>query len=719
MACMHGTLDHRIEFLSTARAGRREWRLAAGIILVSVVFFLAVVPYAKVQWPKQPAFIPIYESAVVICDLITAILLFGQFSLVRSKAVLMLASAYLFTSLMAIAHALTFPGLFAERGLLGAGTQSTAWLYMFWHAGFPLLVAVYAVLKRREAGSPAPEVGIRIRPAFVWCLLAALAVVCGLTVLATDGEAALPAIMDGSRYTPAMKFVVGTVWALPLVGLYALWTGRPHSQLDLWLMTVMCAWLFDVALSAVFNAGRFDAGFYVGRAYGFVAASVVLAVMLLESNRLYGVLAGAAAQLRDYAGELELRVRERTAELAASNETLRAEMAERKQAQEQLLRAQKLQAIGQLTGGIAHDFNNMLGVIVGNIELLLAQAEAERGERGDLIRRYGQNALDGAFHGAELTRRLLAFSRKQTLETKVVDLNEVVRKAGPLLSRALGEQIEVRLQPAANLAPCLADASQLDDVLLNLAINARDAMPGGGTLTIETGNAYLDEAYVAREPGVSPGAYAMLVVSDTGCGMPPEVLDHVLEPFFTTKDPDKGTGLGLSMAYGFVKQSGGHIKIYSEVGRGTAVRIYLPVMDGAAEDKAAEAETAAAPRGSELILVVEDNAALRAATLNQLQGLGYRTVEAENGLAALSRLGEHPGIVLMFSDVVMPGGMTGYDLAREARRRRPDLKILLASGFTARAGVTPAVEMQGLDLLQKPFRLHELATRLRHLLDAK
>jgi signal transduction histidine kinase len=280
--------DERPIFLSTLPAGRRERRLALAVVAVSVVVFVAAVPFAKVQLTPVWAFIPTYESALVVNDLVTAVLLFGQFIFLKSRALLILASGYLFISLITVAHALTFPGLFAPNGLLGAGPQSTAWLYMFWHGGFPVLVVAYALLKGH--GQQTIQARSRAGIAIPFSIAAVLVVVCGLTLLATIGQDALPSIMQGNRYTPAMIGVVSSVWLFSLVALFALWRRKPHTVLDLWLMVVMWAWLFDIALSAVLNAGRFDFGFYAGRIYGLLAGSFVLIMLLIENSMLYGRL---------------------------------------------------------------------------------------------------------------------------------------------------------------------------------------------------------------------------------------------------------------------------------------------------------------------------------------------------------------------------------------------------------------------------------------------
>jgi signal transduction histidine kinase len=705
-----GDLDEPGMLLSTAPASRRDWQIASIVVLVSAAVFAIAVPFAQVQWPKIPAFIPVYESAVVVNDLVTAILLFGQFSMLRSKALLALASGYLFTAGMAVAHALSFPGLFSETGLFGAGPQTTAWLYMFWHGGFPLLVCAYAMLRRADTPG---LVSISIGRAVLCCVAAVIAAVAFLVMLTTSGEESLPAIMTGNHYTSMLLPVVATIWLLALVALVVLALGRPVMKLDLWLMIVMASWLFDIALSALLNAGRFDVGFYVGRIFGLIESSFVLGAMLLETNRLYGLLAATASELRQHAGRLEQRVGERTEELARANETLRKEMSERKQAQEQLFRAQKLQAVGQLTGGIAHDFNNLLGVIVGNLDLA-----SERVGEDPRLRRPIQAAIEGAEHGAELTKRLLAFSRKQMLQLKRVGVNDLLPETMRMLERTLGPQIAVRLRPAPDLWPCVTDPVLVEDAILNLAINARDAMPNGGTITIETSNTHLDRHYAEQEMELTPGDYVLLTVSDTGMGIAADVLGRVFEPFFTTKDEHHGTGLGLSMVYGFVKQSKGHIKIYSEVGHGTTVKIYLPRASSDQPANIAEkARGVNVPRGTETILVVDDNSAVRAVTINQLSELGYATIEAVNATQALELLRQNPEVALLFSDVMMPGGMNGYELVREVRRRHPALKVLLTSGYASQSmlNLPPGEDLP--EVINKPFRMRELALKLRQILE--
>jgi signal transduction histidine kinase len=533
--------------------------------------------------------------------------------------------------------------------------------------------------------------------------------VAAMTILATAGHDALPAIMIDSGYTPVMKLVVSTVLALIIVAQLVLWRKPRRSVLDLWLMVVMCAWLFDVALSAVFNAGRFDLGFYGGRLYALLAASFVLGALLIETTGMHARLARAQTRLEDHAREHEERVRARTAELGNANVALKAEIIERKQAEAQLVQAQKMEAIGNLTGGMAHDFNNLLGVIVGNLDVLhdLIKDDAEAGELAG-------EALDAALRGAELTRRLLAFARRQPLKPARIDVNELVDGIKQLLTRTLGEDIGITQHLAPGLWPIVADQAQIEAALTNLATNARDAMPKGGRLTITTSNRGLDADYAAQHLGVVPGDYAMIEVSDTGAGIAPDVLTRIFEPFFTTKAEGKGTGLGLAMVFGFMKQSGGHINVYSEVGVGTTFRLYLARDEGGVEAAKRPAVEEVPLGHGEVILAVEDNAALRRIVARQARELGYSVLEAENGVTALALM-ERERVDLLFTDLVMPGELSGLELARAVAGRWPHIRIVLTSGFSE-AKIDANLNTAAARLLTKPYRKDDLARALRETL---
>jgi PAS domain S-box-containing protein len=382
-----------------------------------------------------------------------------------------------------------------------------------------------------------------------------------------------------------------------------------------------------------------------------------------------------------------------------------------RETEHKLLQSQKLDAIGKLTGGVAHDFNNMLTVITGTTETLVAGLahEPELQKTAELIDQAAERC-------SELIQHLLAFARRQPLQPRNVDINATVVDIAKLLRPTLGEQIEVNSILEQEVAIAHIDASQLANSLLNMAINARDAMPNGGKLLLETRNVVLDEAYAQANPGVKPGPYVMLAVSDTGAGMSQEVLDKVFEPFFTTKEVGKGSGLGLSMVYGFVKQSGGHIRIYSEVGHGTTIKLYLPPARG--EIEAAPAAAPALPHGNETILVVEDDALVRNFVIAQLQSLGYRTIAAANGPAAMALIADDKPFDLLFTDVIMPGGMTGRQLADEAIKRRPGVKVLYTSGYTDNAIVHQGRLDAGVLLLTKPYRKSQLANMVRRALFA-
>jgi signal transduction histidine kinase/CheY-like chemotaxis protein len=374
----------------------------------------------------------------------------------------------------------------------------------------------------------------------------------------------------------------------------------------------------------------------------------------------------------------------------------------------QVRQAQKMEAIGQLTGGVAHDFNNILTVITGSIEIL-ADAVRDRADLAQITDMIGAAAQKGA----DLTQYLLAFARRQPLQPRATDVNGLVIDAARLLRPTLGEHIEIESMLAHDSAPALIDASQLSTAILNLALNARDAMPNGGKLTLETKNVALDDNYAAMNNDVKPGNYVMIAVSDTGLGIAQNMLDKVFEPFFTTKDVGKGSGLGLSMVYGFVKQSNGHIKIYSEEGHGTSVKLYLPQAAGVPEVSATEASIAAGDHGDESILIVEDDALVREYVVTQIRRFGYRTLAASNAAEALTVMDGPERIDLLFTDVIIPGGMNGRQLATEAVRRRPGLKVLYTSGYTENAIVHHGRLDAGVLLLPKPYISSDLARLIR------
>ncbi|HEY8570899.1 PAS domain S-box protein [Phenylobacterium sp.] len=382
--------------------------------------------------------------------------------------------------------------------------------------------------------------------------------------------------------------------------------------------------------------------------------------------------------------------------------------------EEALRQAQKMEAVGQLTGGVAHDFNNMLAIVIGSLDL--ARRRLDRGQPG--AERYLEAAHEGASRAASLTQRLLAFSRQQPLTPRVTSLNKLVGGMSELLRRTLGETVEIETVLAGGLWLANVDPNQLESAILNLAVNARDAMPDGGQLTIETANAHLDDQYVRDHIGLSAGQYVMLAVSDKGHGMPADVVAKVFDPFFTTKPVGKGTGLGLSMVYGFVKQSGGHVSVYSEVGQGTTVKIYFPRHVGAAEDMPSTITARPAPdgTGTEVVLVVEDEERVRAMSVDALKELGYIVYQAGSGDEALRVIDTLKRLDLVFTDIVM-AGMTGRQLADRIRAQAPHVKVLYTTGYTRNAVVHNGVVDAGVDFLPKPFSIADLARKVRAVLD--
>jgi signal transduction histidine kinase/ActR/RegA family two-component response regulator len=457
----------------------------------------------------------------------------------------------------------------------------------------------------------------------------------------------------------------------------------------------------------------------------------ILAGMSEEERRLFTQRTARAASLNEFGqwaviastllvivlGGLTLYdSRRRMLALQSSNVQLQKEVGERRAAEGQVLQLQKMEAVGQLTGGIAHDFNNMLAIIIGSLEMARRRLA---GTEHPGVMRFIDNADEGAKRAAALTTRLLAFSRRQPLEPRVLDLNALVGGMSEMLRRTIGETIQIETVLSGGLWRVFADPAQVETTLVNLVVNARDAMPDGGKLTIETSNADLDDRYARAHAEVTPGQYAMISVSDTGIGMTPEVIGQAFDPFYTTKEPGKGTGLGLSQVLGFIKQSSGHVKIYSEVGRGTTVKVYLPRFTGEGPIAAAVDEAAQAPLGrrEELILVVEDDAGVRNLSVEALRELGYSVIHSATPAEALREIERRPEITLLFTDIVMPV-MTGRELVDRALAIRPGLKVLYTTGYTRNAVVHNGIVDVGTAFLPKPFTIDHLALKVRQAIDS-
>jgi signal transduction histidine kinase len=449
-------------------------------------------------------------------------------------------------------------------------------------------------------------------------------------------------------------------------------------------------------------ARRLEAARTEGEMLRWVAVIAVLAALAVGTasiGRLRRQLAAITAARDD---------------LRRANVDLASEVQHRAKLADQLRQSQKMEAIGQLTGGLAHDFNNMLAVIVSSVEL--AKRHMER--KGGNPHRFLDSALAGADRAATLTHRLLAFARQQPLSPQAVDPNRMVAAMAEILHRTLGEIVQLETVLGAGLWRTFADPMQLENAILNLAVNARDAMPDGGKLTIETNNTYLDEDYAARQIGIPAGQYVLIAISDTGAGMSPEIIERIFDPFFTTKGVGKGTGLGLSQVYGFVRQSGGHIKVYSEVGHGTTVKVYLPRYYGEETYEPGPTREGHAPRGNlaETILVVEDDENVRQLATDSLIEMGYRVIASPGPADALCRLDDGEPVDVLFTDVVMPE-MDGRKLAEKARRQWPKLKILFTTGYTQNAIVHGGILDHGVDLIVKPYPADKLARKIREILD--
>ncbi len=470
--------------------------------------------------------------------------------------------------------------------------------------------------------------------------------------------------------------------------------------------------LMDDARAIIADMIGAENALFVSRSNMARAASLFSEVGLLASLLLSAVL--GLAFNHDNQKQL-LQAKAANDELNEALALAEREAERRERLEGQLWQAHKMEAIGQLTGGIAHDFNNMLAVVLANLNLLKRQIA--RGETE--VQRFIDGAAEGADRAAHLTQRLLAFARQQPLAPQSIDANKFVSGMSEILRGSLGQEIEVETILAGGLWRTHVDGNQLESVLLNLAVNARDAMPTGGKLTIETANADLDETYVREHVGLAPGQYVLIAVTDTGSGMPLEVIAKAFDPFFTTKATGKGTGLGLSQAYGFVKQSGGHIKIYSETGHGTTIKIYLPRFHGETVPVATQPRLKLQTdlgRSEELILVVEDEERMRLVVEEAFRELGYQVIVAEDGKKALALLDANPGVSLLFTDVVMPE-MSGRELAKEALSRRPDLKVVYTTGFSRNAVIHNGILDPDVNFLPKPFTVENLARKVRSVLD--
>jgi len=700
--------------LITWPAGPVERRSALVVVLLSLLFFASVVPFAK--QPLQPvwAFIPIYESALIVNDSITALLLFGQFRLSRSRAVLVLAAGYLFSALATAAHGLSFPGLFAPSGLLGAGPQSTAWLYMVWHGGFPLFVIGYASLR----GSPRETLTrpIDSGPVVAGTCVAVAVVVAIFTGWVTVGHDALPPIMAGNRYTPIMLGVVSTIGVLCVLAMAVLWRRRrPHAVLDLWLLVVMCAWLLDVALSAMLNAGRFDLGFYAGRVYGLLASSFVLAVLLLENGLLHARLTQAHAHEQRRATDLQT--------LSERLESLNGQLGEsNRQLQEQT----RLKS--EFLANMSHELRTPLNAVIGFSELL---KDGMAGRLSDQQRSFATHIFQGGHHLLELINDILDLSKieagKMDVTLDRVQLESLLADVLAMLAtQANAKRIELKLDRHGAVGELLADRRRLKQLVLNLVSNALKFTPTGGQVLL--GTSLVDRVRAASAlPGFHEGMrmplpptdhaqFVEISVSDTGIGIGQHDMRKLFTPFTQIANrltqSAEGTGLGLVMVHRLAELHGGTVAVTSEEGRGTCFTVWLPWRASAALAGHGADSTATRSAKRPTALVVEDNDDAAALMRAQLEAEGFaveRVASAESALALVDDM--TPDLITL--DILLPG-MDGWEfLARLRQTARWEAVPVVVVSVVADQGL--GFSLGAALVLQKPIGRDALTRGLERL----
>jgi len=679
--------------LASSEATPAHRRAALALLVVAGLACLATLPFAAGMAPPIPGFLLMHQTALIIALLASAGVLFAQFRRGRSLPLLLAAGGTLYTACIVTLQMLSYPNVFGPTPAIGAGSATTVWLWTFWHLGPPLCGLAYALALPRPGRPPRLLGPDRVGPA---AILAALAAVLAAAASALVATALLPWLPEqvtaAGDYTRMVTSGIGPgVQALTLLALGAMWwTTRRGTQgrtvLELWLMVSLALLALD-NLATLLGAARGTWGWLVGRVLALASGFSVLWAYLAEVDALHARVEAAAA--------------------------------ERACAEGALRQAQKMESLGRLTGGVAHDFNNLLMVVTSGFDMI-----RRRPDDHARVVKLAEAGLQAAERGARLTRQLLTFARVKDLRPETVNPNALVLSSEALIRRALGEavRLEISLDPA--LHPVHIDAAELEAAMLNLVVNARDALPpAGGCIRIGSRNARLEAVMAAamRTSGAASGDYVVLSVTDDGCGMDEATLARVFEPFFTTKDVGKGSGLGLSQVYGFANAAGGVAEIRSAPGEGTTVELWLPRAGAARTSEAglssAQGATGVSPmrraRVGETVLAVEDEPGVLVAVVENLADLGYRVLPARDAAEALERLRGAERIDILFSDVVMPGGMNGVQLAAEAARMRPGLKILLTSGYAGHVLEGAHGLPAGLPILAKPYRRDDLARQLR------
>jgi signal transduction histidine kinase len=537
------TTTERTVFLSTLPASARECRFARIVVLVLLGLFLLAAPFAKVKLAEVWAFVPSYQSALLVNDLITAILLFAQFAILGAPALLVLAGGYLFAAFITVPHALSFPRLFVPEGLIGAGPQTTAWLYVIWHAGFPLAVIGYSMVRNGERVRR-PNLAIAVTCAIV------LATVCGAAVLTTVGHDLLPAIMREDHYTAVLPLAVGAAWSLSLVALLVLWLRRPYSVLDVWIMVVMSAWLFDIALGALLNAGRFDFGFYAGRIYGLMAATLVLLVLLIETGAVYARLA------RSFAAERDVRDRQLH------------------EIQSELIHVSRLTELGQMVSALAHEVNQPLTAAGSYVRAGRRLVQAGDTAKADEALQKGADQITRA---SQVIQRLRQFVRKANAHRSAEDVRQTVEEAAALaLLGAEARGVHLELQFAPDLPLVFIDKVQVQQVLLNLIRNAVEAMQS------------MPRRELSIRTAMSPDGMVEISVTDSGPGLAADIREKLFQPFVTTKP--SGIGVGLSICRGIIEAHGGRMWLADSPYGGAAFHFTLSAADADVTEPRALAE---------------------------------------------------------------------------------------------------------------------------------